>query len=81
MRQMILSWIATAFLSASGVAVILKKYGPKIFKGITVAHDALDLLDDLVIAAKPEADGSVVITADEIKHITLEIEKLKADLK
>lgn len=81
MKNAILNW----FLSISGIATVLgilfKKYGLKILKGVTIARDSLDLVDEVLQAVKPDADGNVKLTDEEIKEFEALALKLRKDLQ
>lgn len=76
MKTQFLAWIGTAFIGMTGVAVFLKKYGTQIVRGIQVARDALDLLDDLIEASKDEK-----ITPEEIAKFQDTVNKLRQHLQ
>lgn len=80
MKTWLVSIVSTIFVGWAGVGLFMKKYGPNIFKGITIARDSLDLLDEVLEAIKPEADGSIKITPEEVKQFEELATKLRKTL-
>ena len=80
MKDVLVSWIGTTILAGSGIGLFMKTYGKRIFKGITIARHALDLIDEILKAVQPEPDGSVKISPDEVKRFEELAAKLKTEL-
>jgi len=74
--------IASGLTFIGSIAIVstkIGKYLPVTQKYVTIAGDSLALVQSILIAAKPDADGKVTFTADEMKDIELKAIKLQAD--
>lgn len=81
MKNIILAWFATMVAGLTGLGLFMKKYGPNIFKGISIARMTLNLIDEILEAVKPEADGTVKITPEEVKKFEFIAAKLREELR
>ena len=73
---MIASTVAGIVLGIGVVAKFIDNFMPKITKYISVAHQALGLLDDAIAALKDH-----VLTAEEIAKLQADVEAIKTALK
>lgn len=80
MHVLIASGVVTAIVGWLG-RDRLKTWTTQIFKGIRISRDVLDLVDDLLVAVEPDADGKVNITEEEVKAFEDKANKLRNDLQ
>lgn len=76
MQDSFLAWVGSGVLTATGVAILFRKHLSKIWKAIKVSRDIIDIIEKGVDSSQ---DGK--ITEDEVRQITLLVEKLQKDLK
>jgi hypothetical protein len=72
---------ASVILGITVVALFVKKYIGKGEKAVAIATEALNIINDSIIAVKPDADGTIRITTEEAAEISRHVGLLKAALK
>lgn len=77
----LIAWGLTAIAGLGVVTAFIIKFLPKAEKGVSVAADSLETLKDILAAAKPDADGVIRFTKEEIDEIVVHINAIKADIK
>lgn len=83
MESMILT-VMGFVLSIGTVGVVVGKYAAKAAKLTRLAKEAIELTDDFTTALKPDADGKVTVTAEEVTQLNKDLIELKlawAELK
>ena len=72
--------IITGLASISAVSISIGKVLPVITKYVKIAKDAVETLSDVADALKPDADGKINITPDEIAKITADVNAFRIAL-
>lgn len=75
------AWAGGLILSIGAVTIFIKKYIGKAKKVIAIATEALNIVNDTIIAVEPDADGKITVTAQEVADITEHVKKFKEALK
>lgn len=73
--------LISGLLSVGAIGVFLARYMPMVIKYATLAKDAVETLNDIAAALKPDANGKVELTPQEIDEIKADAEKFQIDLK
>ena len=76
MQNNILAWISSLLLGIGVVWHFIDKYKAKVRKAVKVAHESLEMIDDILDAIEDHK-----ITTEEIEKIAKDAEKLKAALE
>ena len=76
----IIAWAVTAIASIGAVSIFVKKYIGKAKKAIAIATEALNIVNDSIIAVEPDAEGVIRITAEEVAEIARHANLLKQQL-
>lgn len=74
----IIAYGVTALAGFLGGVVVVKAYAKKAF---TIATNIATLISEILAAVKPEEDGSVKLTSEEIKRVRAAIKYLMESLK
>ncbi|MFA5100359.1 MAG: hypothetical protein WC547_05715 [Candidatus Omnitrophota bacterium] len=74
--------IGMAILSTlGGIAAVAKVVGGFVTKAMKyehVAKDSMKLIDDTFNAAKPDPDGKITFTKEEVDQIIIDVNEVKA---
>lgn len=73
--------IVSGILGIGAVSLFITSHIKSFAKYVMIAKDATETLSDVANSLKPDADGKVSITQEEVAEIQLDVEKFKADLK
>lgn len=80
MKNQIIAWIGTMIAGAAGIGLFMKTYGARILKAVKTTRHAIDLIDEILEAVQPDADGRVTISTDEVKKFEEAAKRLREDL-
>lgn len=77
----IITAVVSGVVSIGAVATWLGKVMPFITKYATIAKDAVETLADVADALKPDVNGKVELTPEEIAKLTADVANFKLALK